>query len=224
MIGSAGCGKTMLARRMPSILPDMTFDEAIEVTKIYSVAGLLPPDSSLVRRRPFRAPHHTISPIALIGGGRVPKPGEISLAHQGVLFLDELPEFGNNTLEVLRQPLEDGFVHISRINASITYPCNTMLVAAANPCKCGFYLDDSRECTCTQREVKNYLGRLTGPLLDRIDIQVDVPSLKYSELNSETPEESSITIRDRVNKAREIQRKRFYMQRYIVMLKCHHLW
>lgn len=126
-----------------------------------------------------------------------------------MLFLDELPEFGNNTLEVLRQPLEDGFVHISRINASITYPCNTMLVAAANPCKCGFYLDDSRECTCTQREVKNYLGRLTGPLLDRIDIQVDVPSLKYSELNSETPEESSITIRDRVNKAREIQRKRF---------------
>ncbi|HZK26591.1 MAG TPA: YifB family Mg chelatase-like AAA ATPase [Thermoclostridium sp.] len=208
MVGSPGCGKTMLARRMPSILPDMTFEEAIEVTKIHSVSGLLAPGSSLVRKRPFRDPHHTISAIALVGGGRIPKPGEISLAHLGVLFLDELPEFGNNTLEVLRQPLENGFVHISRINASITYPCNTMLIAAANPCKCGFYLDDTRECTCTPREVRNYLGRLSGPLLDRMDIQVDVPSLKYSELESETPGESSKIIRERVNKARDIQRRR----------------
>lgn len=209
MIGSPGSGKTMLARRMPSILPDLSFEEALEISKIYSVAGLLPPDSSLVTKRPFRAPHHTISAISLIGGGRVPKPGEVSLAHLGVLFLDELPEFGKNTLEVLRQPLEDGFVHISRINASITYPCSTTLVAAANPCKCGFYLDDSRECTCTPQEVKAYLGRLSGPLLDRIDIQVDVPTLKYSELDSEAASECSGTIRDRVNKARTIQRKRF---------------
>lgn len=209
MIGSPGSGKTMLARRMPSILPDLSFDEALEITKIYSVAGLLPPDSSLVTKRPFRAPHHTISPISLIGGGRIPKPGEVSLAHLGVLFLDELPEFGKNTLEVLRQPLEDGFVHISRINASITYPCNTTLIAAANPCRCGFYLDETRECTCTLQEVKAYLGRLSGPLLDRIDIQVDVPTLKYSELESESVSEPSGVIRKRVNKARDIQRKRF---------------
>ncbi|NLX76008.1 MAG: YifB family Mg chelatase-like AAA ATPase [Clostridiaceae bacterium] len=209
MIGSPGSGKTMLARRMPSILPDLTFEEALEITKIYSVAGLLPPDSSLITKRPFRAPHHTISSISLIGGGRIPKPGEVSLAHLGVLFLDELPEFGKNTLEVLRQPLEDGFVNISRINASITYPCSTTLIAAANPCKCGYYLDDTRECTCTQNEVRTYLGRLSGPLLDRMDIQVEVPSLRYSELNSDTVSESSADIRKRVNKARSIQRKRF---------------
>ncbi|NLM10297.1 MAG: YifB family Mg chelatase-like AAA ATPase [Clostridiaceae bacterium] len=209
MIGSPGSGKTMLARRMPSILPDLSFDEALEITKIYSVAGLVPPDSSLVTKRPFRAPHHTVSAISLIGGGRIPKPGEVSLAHLGVLFLDELPEFGKNALEVLRQPLEDGFVHISRINASITYPCNTTLIAAANPCRCGFYLDDTRECTCSQQEVKTYLGRLSGPLIDRIDIQVDVPTLKYSELHSETASEPSSAIRKRVNKARNIQRKRF---------------
>ena len=199
----------MLARRMPSILPDLSFDEALEITKIYSVAGLVPPDSSLVTKRPFRAPPHTVSAISLIGGGRIPKPGEVSLAHLGVLFLDELPEFGKNALEVLRQPLEDGFVHISRINASITYPCNTTLIAAANPCRCGFYLDDTRECTCSQQEVKTYLGRLSGPLIDRIDIQVDVPTLKYSELHSETASEPSSAIRKRVNKARNIQRKRF---------------
>ncbi|HEY8421517.1 MAG TPA: YifB family Mg chelatase-like AAA ATPase [Thermoclostridium sp.] len=209
MIGSPGSGKTMLARRMPSILPDLSFEEALEITKIYSVAGLLPPDSALVTKRPFRAPHHTISAISLVGGGRIPKPGEVSLAHLGVLFLDELPEFGKNALEVLRQPLEDGFVHISRINGSITYPCRTTLIAAANPCRCGFYLDETRECTCTQPEVKAYLGRLSGPLLDRIDIQVDVPTLKYSELESETASEPSGEIRKRVNKARDIQRKRF---------------
>lgn len=209
MIGSPGSGKTMLARRMPSILPDLTFEEALEITKIYSVAGLLPSDSSLVTRRPFRAPHHTISPVSLVGGGRVPRPGEVSLAHLGVLFLDELPEFGKNALEVLRQPLEDGFVHISRINASITYPCRTTLIAAANPCRCGFYLDETRECTCTPQEVRTYLGKLSGPLLDRIDIQVDVPTVRYSDLERETVSESSADIRKRVNVARNIQRKRF---------------
>lgn len=209
MIGSPGSGKTMLARRMPSILPDMTFDEALEVTKIHSVSGLLHPNASLVKKRPFRAPHHTISAISLIGGGRIPKPGEVSLAHLGVLFLDEFPEFSKNALEVLRQPLEDGFVHISRINASIAYPCRTTLIAAANPCKCGFYLDNTRECTCTLNEIRAYLGRLSGPLLDRLDIQVEVPTLKYSELDTEVAAESSHIIRKRVNKARDIQRERF---------------
>lgn len=210
MIGSPGSGKTMLARRMPSILPDMTFEEALEVSKIHSVAGLLPPDASLVTRRPFRAPHHSISSTSLIGGGKIPKPGEVSLAHLGVLFLDELPEFSKNALEVLRQPLEDGLVLISRVNASITYPCRTMLIAAANPCKCGFYLDESRECTCTSQEVKNYLGKLSGPLLDRMDIQVEVPTLNYRELSEEQEKsEASAEIRSRVNKAREIQQKRF---------------
>lgn len=210
LIGSPGSGKTMLARRMPSILPDMTFEEALEVSKIHSVAGLLPSDTSLATRRPFRAPHHSISSISLIGGGKIPKPGEVSLAHLGVLFLDELPEFNKNALEVLRQPLEDGFALISRVNASITYPCRTTLIAAANPCKCGFCLDDTRECTCSPQEVKNYLGRLSGPLLDRLDIQVEVPTLKYEELSEEQEKaESSREIRSRVNRARELQQKRF---------------
>lgn len=210
MIGSPGSGKTMLARRMPSILPDMTFEEALEVSKIHSVAGLLPADSSLSTRRPFRAPHHSISSVSLIGGGKIPKPGEVSLAHLGVLFLDELPEFNKNALEVLRQPLEDGFALISRINASITYPCRTTLIAAANPCKCGFYLDDTRECTCSPQEIKNYLGKLSGPLLDRLDIQVEVPTLKYHELSEEQEKaESSREIRSRVNRARALQQKRF---------------
>lgn len=210
MIGSPGCGKTMLARRMPSILPDMTFEEALEVSKIHSVAGILPQETSLVTQRPFRAPHHSISSTSLIGGGKIPKPGEVSLAHLGVLFLDELPEFSKHALEVLRQPLEDGSALISRINASITYPCRTTLIAAANPCKCGFYLDESRECTCTQQEVRNYLGRLSGPLLDRLDIQVEVPTLKYQELSDEQEKsESSREIRRRVNNARAIQQKRF---------------
>lgn len=210
MIGSPGSGKTMLARRMPSILPDMTFEEALEVSKIHSVAGLLPADTSLATRRPFRAPHHSISSISLIGGGKIPKPGEVSLAHLGVLFLDELPEFSKNALEVLRQPLEDGFAMISRINASITYPCRTTLIAAANPCKCGFFLDDTRECTCSPQEIKNYLSKLSGPLLDRLDIQVEVPTLKYQELSEEQEKaESSREIRKRVNRARALQQKRF---------------
>ncbi len=209
MIGSPGSGKTMLARRMPSILPDMTFEEALEVTKIYSVAGLLPPEMSLVSRRPFRAPHHTISSTSLIGGGRIPRPGEVSLAHLGVLFLDELPEFGKNALEVLRQPLEDGVAMISRVNASISYPCRTTLIAAANPCRCGYYLDETRECTCTPKEVRGYLGKLSGPLMDRLDIQVEVPSLKYDEIDNEASCEPSYIIRERVNRARKLQQQRF---------------
>lgn len=209
LIGSPGSGKTMLARRMPAILPDLTFDEALEVSKIYSVAGLLPPDASLITKRPFRAPHHTISSPGLIGGGRIPRPGEVSLAHLGVLFLDELPEFSKNALEVLRQPLEDGFALISRVNGSITYPCRTTLIAAANPCRCGFYLDDARECTCSFSEIKGYLGKISGPLLDRLDIQVEVPTLKYEELESDGSEESSFAIRQRVNAARSIQQKRY---------------
>lgn len=210
MIGSPGSGKTMLARRMPSILPDLTFDEALEVSKIYSVAGLLPPETSLITKRPFRAPHHTISAPGLIGGGRIPRPGEVSLAHLGVLFLDELPEFSKNALEVLRQPLEDGFALISRVNGSIVYPCRTTLIAAANPCRCGFYLDDTRECTCSWSEIRGYLGRISGPLLDRLDIQVEVPTLKYEELDNDRTEESSFTIRQRVNAARSIQHKRYH--------------
>ena len=210
LIGSPGSGKTMLARRMPSILPDLTFDEALEVSKIHSVAGLLPPDSSLISKRPFRAPHHTISAPSLIGGGRIPRPGEVSLAHLGVLFLDELPEFTKNALEVLRQPLEDGFALISRVNSSITYPCRTTLIAAANPCRCGFYLDDTRECTCSYSEIRRYLGKISGPLLDRLDIQVEVPTLKYDELDNDTKAEPSDTIRQRVNAARKIQHERYF--------------
>ena len=167
IIGSPGCGKTMLARRMPTILPEMTFDEALEVTKIHSIAGTLPAGTALVNCRPFRSPHHTISDIGLVGGGAIPKPGEISLAHYGVLFLDELPEFSKKSLEVLRQPLEDGIITISRINACLTYPAKTTLVCAANPCKCGKFLDPSGQCACTPKQVQQYLGKLSGPLLDR---------------------------------------------------------
>jgi len=209
MIGSPGCGKTMLARRLPTILPPLSFEEALEVTKIHSVAGILPPETSLVTKRPFRSPHHTISAVGLVGGGKVPKPGEISLAHYGILFLDEVPEFGKDVLEVLRQPLEDGVVTISRVNASLTYPSRTTLICAANPCKCGNYLDPSRECTCTPREIQQYIGKLSGPLLDRIDIQIEVASVKYKELENESRGESSAQIRERVKKARQIQLDRY---------------
>jgi magnesium chelatase family protein len=209
MIGSPGCGKTMIAKRLPSILPAMSFEEALEVTKIHSIAGILPPKTSLVTSRPFRSPHHTISDISLIGGGKYPKPGEISLAHYGVLFLDELPEFGKDAIEVLRQPLEDGYVTISRVNATLTYPSKTTLICAANPCKCGNFLDSSKECSCTQKQVQQYLGKLSGPLLDRIDIHIEVPSVRYKELESEKEEEKSSIIRDRVNKARRIQLERY---------------
>lgn len=209
MIGSPGSGKTMLARRLPTILPSLTFEEALEVTKIHSIAGTLPQNTSIMTVRPFRSPHHTISDISLVGGGKVPKPGEISLAHYGVLFLDELPEFSKDALEVMRQPLEDGVVTISRVNATLTYPAKTTLICAANPCKCGNFLDPSKQCTCNPKQVQQYLGRLSGPLLDRIDIHIEVASVKYKDLESSRQEEKSADIRARVNKARLIQLNRY---------------
>lgn len=209
LIGSPGSGKTMLAQRLPSILPPLTFEEALEVTKIHSIAGVLPEKTPLISTRPFRSPHHTISAAGIAGGGRVPKPGEISLAHNGVLFLDELPEFSKDTLEVMRQPLEDGVVTIARVQATLTYPANTMLIAAMNPCKCGYYGDAARECTCSESQVKQYLSKISGPLLDRIDLHVEVPSVKFSDLESKTPQETSESIRARVTAARQIQLERF---------------
>ncbi len=209
MLGSPGCGKTMLARRLPSILPDLTFEEAIEVTKIHSLAGQLSSQNPLVRKRPFRSPHHTSSSTSIVGGGRIPKPGEISLAHHGVLFMDELPEFHKNTLEALRQPLEDGCVNVSRVAASVSFPASLMLVGAANPCPCGYQLDKEKECTCTPFQVQKYLHRISGPLLDRIDIHLEVPKISYSDLNETASSESSQQIKVRVEQARAIQRKRF---------------
>ncbi|NIX15536.1 MAG: YifB family Mg chelatase-like AAA ATPase [Candidatus Dadabacteria bacterium] len=209
MIGSPGTGKTMLARRLPTILPNLSFEEALETTKIYSVSGLLPSNSSLIATRPFRSPHHTISDAGLIGGGAIPKPGEVSLAHNGVLFLDELPEFKKNVLEVMRQPLEDGKVTIARASTSITYPSTLMLVTAMNPCPCGFYSDPNKECTCSPMHIQRYRSKVSGPLLDRIDIHVEVPPVKYKELSSEAGGEKSSSIRDRVNIARDIQKNRF---------------
>lgn len=198
LIGSPGTGKTMLAQRMPSILPDLSFDEALEVTKIHSIAGLLPKDQPLILNRPFRSPHHTISSAGLSGGGSTPKPGELSLAHNGILFLDELPEFRRDSLEVLRQPLEDGNVTISRVNATLTYPCNIMLIASMNPCKCGYFGDSRRQCTCTPTQVNRYRSRISGPLLDRIDIQVEVSNVDYDDLSSTENSETSAEIKKRV--------------------------
>jgi magnesium chelatase family protein len=209
MIGPPGAGKTMLARRLPTVLPDMSFEEAIETTKVHSVAGLLDPHTSLVAIRPFRSPHHTISDAGLIGGGQIPRPGEVSVSHNGVLFLDELPEFKKNALEVMRQPLEDGRVTISRAVGSLTYPSRFMLVAAMNPCPCGFYADRHRECTCTLPQVQRYRAKVSGPLLDRIDIQIEVPAIRFQEMASENPGEQSADIRKRVNQARKIQQERF---------------
>ena len=209
LIGSPGTGKSMIARRIASILPSMTLDEALETTKIHSIAGILSPHQALVIRRPFRAPHHTISDAGLLGGGSHPMPGEVSLAHRGVLFLDELPEFHRNVLEVLRQPLEDGHVTISRAAAAVTFPCQFMLVAAMNPCACGYYGDPKRECRCRPSQIQNYRNKISGPLLDRIDLHVEVPSIRYQELSAIVPGESSAVIRARVMTARRIQQERF---------------
>jgi len=209
LIGPPGSGKTMLAKRLPSILPGITLDEALETTKIHSVIGLISSGSAIVAIRPFRSPHHTISDVALIGGGSFPKPGEVSLAHNGVLFLDELPEFHRNVLEVLRQPLEDGVVAIARASTSLIYPAKFMLAAAMNPCPCGFYGDPQRECTCTPFQVQKYRAKISGPLLDRIDMHIEVPPVKYQQLAGDMGGESSLTIRTRVQKARDIQKERF---------------
>ncbi len=209
MIGPPGSGKTMLARRLPSILPPLTLDEALETTKIHSVAGLLGDGQSLVATRPWRNPHHTISDIALIGGGQIPKPGEVSLAHHGILFLDELAEFKRNALEVLRQPLENASVSVSRAAASVTYPAQFVLVAAMNPCPCGYSGDSTHQCTCTPNMINRYRSRVSGPLLDRIDLHVDVPAVPYKELSGEYVYESSSVIRQRVIAARERQLQRF---------------
>ena len=215
MVGPPGSGKTMLARRIPSILPPMGFEESIQTTKVYSVAGLLRDGIPLVMQRPFRAPHHTISDVGLIGGGSVPRPGEVSLAHNGVLFLDELPEFGKNALEVLRQPIEDKDVTITRSQISLTFPANFMLVAAMNPCPCGYHGDPWHQCACSWQAVQKYRSRISGPLLDRIDIHVEVPPMRYGELCRGREGEPSAAIRTRVRVARELQLERFRKSRNV---------
>ena len=209
LVGPPGSGKSMLSKRIPSILPDMTWSESLEVTQIYSVMGMLTPSNPLIRQRPFRSPHHTVPNAGLTGGGSNPKPGEISLAHKGVLFLDELPEFRKDTLDLMRQPLEDASVTISRAAGSVTYPAEFMLVCAMNPCKCGWYGDGSDRCTCSVGAVKAYRSRISGPLLDRIDIIVEVPAVKFEELRRRREAEPSEVIKERVNGARRIQNRRY---------------
>ncbi len=209
MVGSPGSGKTMLAKRLPTILPDLTFEEALEVTKIYSISGKLSSDTALVTKRPFRSPHHTVSNVALTGGGSMPKPGEVSLAHRGVLFLDELPEFRKDAIEAMRQPIEDGQFTVARVAGNATFPSSVMLIASMNPCKCGYFGDASRECICTPIQIQNYLSKISGPMLDRFDIHIQVPSVKYNELSSDKNGEKSKYIKERVEKARQIQLERY---------------
>lgn len=209
MIGPPGSGKTMLAQRIPSILPDLTVNEAIEITKIHSIAGELRGGISLMTTRPFRHPHHTVSSVRLVGGGAYPRPGEISLAHNGVLFLDEFPEFEKRAIDVMRQPLEDGIVTVSRVNGSVSYPCSTMLVASMNPCKCGHFGDPNKKCICTPTQRMRYMSRISGPMMDRIDIHLQVAQVKFDDMRSETHGESSSEIKKRVNSARQIQLERY---------------
>lgn len=208
LIGPPGSGKSMLAKRLPTILPDMTFEESLETTKIYSIAGKLSKDNPLITNRPFRSPHHTVSPIGLSGGGAIPKPGEISLAHNGILFLDELPEFSRSAMEIMRQPIEDGVISISRSQATVTYPCSVMLVCAMNPCPCGYYSHPTRECTCPKGTVGRYLNKVSGPLLDRIDIHIEVPPVDFDSLSDSERGEKSAEIKKRVNAARKLQQIR----------------
>lgn len=209
MIGPPGSGKSMMAKRLPSILPPLSLSESLETTQIHSVAGKLSSDSSLIAQRPFRAPHHTISQVALVGGGLNPQPGEVSLAHNGVLFCDELPEFSRSVLEVLRQPLEDRYINVSRAKYSVSYPCSFMFVASMNPCPCGYYNHPTKACVCTPGQIHRYLNKISGPLLDRIDLQIEITPLSFEELSRKSPGEPSSVIRERVIRARQIQEKRY---------------